>query len=142
MPTDPPTATLNVRLVRVSPPWLDFRWSEGSIFMLEIVGEVVLVLAAEHGHEEMVGLTVGTEADVDGFSGMDSPVRRAMMYVQRCVVNTLLGLGAKKINPSRPSSERVARRGIRAARKPNSSGIIVHRREIMTCSSQPYRPYF
>lgn len=105
MPIDPTTVTLNVRLVRVSPPWFDFRWSDGSIFMLEIVGEIALVLAAEHGHEERVRLLVGMGADVDGFSGMDSPMRRAMMYGQRCVVNTLLGLGAKKTDPLRPSSE-------------------------------------
>lgn len=62
-------------------------------------GEIALESAAERGHEETVRLLVGMGVLVDGCSGRDSPVLRAMMYGQQGVVDTLLELGAKKVDP-------------------------------------------
>lgn len=67
-------------------------------------GVRALVRAVEGGHEETVRLLVGMGADVDGCYG--APMRMAMEYGQQCVVDTLLELGAKKIDdPSRLNSE-------------------------------------
>ena len=65
-------------------------------------GEIALEMAAERGQVETVRLLVGFGVNVDGGVswGRDAPVLRAMMYGQARVVDALIELGAKKVDPS------------------------------------------
>lgn len=67
------------------------------------LGETALEMAAERGHVETVRMLVGLGVNVDGCvdGGMDGPMLRALMYGQVRVVNALLGLGARKVDPSK-----------------------------------------
>ena len=80
-------------------PMIRFLVERGVDVHARDCGDVALEVAAERGHEETVRLLVGMGIDVDGCNRMDSPMLRAMMYGQPSVVNTLLELGAKKVDP-------------------------------------------
>ena len=80
-------------------PMIRFLVERGVDVHARDCGDVALEVAAERGHDETVRLLVGMGVDVDGCNRMDSPMLRAMMYGQQCVVNTLLELGAKKVDP-------------------------------------------
>lgn len=64
-------------------------------------GEMALEMAAEKGQVETVRLLVGFGVNVDGCvdGGMDGSMLRALMYGQVQVVDALLGLGARKVDP-------------------------------------------
>ena len=61
-----------------------------------------LEMAAERGQVETVRMLVGSGVNVDGCvgGGRDGAMLRAMMYGQVGVVDVLLALGAKKVDPS------------------------------------------
>ena len=63
---------------------------------------IALEMAAERGQVETVRMLVGSGVNVDGCvgGGRDGPMLRAMMYGQMGVVDALLALGAKKVDPS------------------------------------------
>jgi len=61
-------------------------------------GDTALWLAAEYGHEDIVGLLVGLGVNVDGREDRDSPMLRALMYGQDRVVRMLLDMGAKEVD--------------------------------------------
>lgn len=61
-------------------------------------GDIALGLAAEYGHEDIVGLLVGLGVDFDGWGYHDSPMLRALVYGQDHVVRMLLELGAKEVD--------------------------------------------
>ena len=65
-------------------------------------GEIALEMAAQMGHVEtvrmLVGLGVNVEEYVDGV--VDGPMLRALIYGQVRVVDALLGLGVRKVDPS------------------------------------------
>lgn len=65
-------------------------------------GETALEAAAERGYVETVKMLVRLGVNVDGCvdGTMDGPMLRALMYGQERVVDALLGLGAKKVDPS------------------------------------------
>lgn len=65
-------------------------------------GELALEIAAERGHVETVRMLVGLGVNVEGCidERMDGPMLRALMYGQVGVVDALLGLGARKVDPS------------------------------------------
>ena len=65
-------------------------------------GEIALEMAAERGQVETVRTLVALGVNVDGCvdGGRDGPVLRAMMYGQVGVVDALLALGARKVDPS------------------------------------------
>ena len=65
-------------------------------------GEIALEMAAERGQVETVRMLVGLGVNVNGCvsRGRDAPVLRALMYGQARVVDALLQLGAKKVDPS------------------------------------------
>lgn len=65
-------------------------------------GEMALDRAAERGHVETVRMLVGLGVNVDEYvdGEVDGPMLRALMFGQVRVVDALLGLGARKVNPS------------------------------------------
>ena len=66
-------------------------------------GAIALEMAAERGEVETVKTLVELGVNVDGCpddsEGRDAPVLRALMYGQVHVVDVLLSLGAKKVDP-------------------------------------------
>ena len=62
-------------------------------------GDIAIELAAEKGHVDTVRLLVGLGVDVDGSTDRGSPMLWAMMYGHDNVVEALMELGAKTVDP-------------------------------------------
>ena len=68
--------------------------------------DAALAFAAERCHEETVRLLVGMGAHVDGCCGKHGPICRAKIEHRHGVVNALLELGAKDVDPLDSEHER------------------------------------